>query len=93
MLSYLEQEKNIKANHLLFSHGNVQTRNRPDCHRDSDVTDQMMQVREIHQISSAHNQLLKSKQTDTGKWVMYAVLPVVEKQVPCKRYSQFFVGT
>lgn len=76
MLSHLEQEK---ANHLLFNHGNVHIRNRPDCHHDSDVTDQMVQIGETQQISSEHNQLLNSKQT--GKQIIYAVLPVVEKQV------------
>lgn len=53
MLSHLEKKKKkIKANHLLFSHGNVHIRNRPDCQHDSDVTDQMVQAGETQQISS-----------------------------------------
>lgn len=51
MLSHLEQEKKPKpkANHLLFSHASVHIRYRPDCHHDSDVTDQMVQVGETQQ--------------------------------------------
>lgn len=32
------------------------------------------------------------KQTDTGKRLMYTLLPVAEKQVTCERYSLFFFG-
>lgn len=63
MLSHLVQE----VSKLLFSSGNIHIRNRPDCHHDSDVTDQMVQVGEIQHISSDYNQLLNSKQMDTGK--------------------------
>lgn len=39
--------------------------------------------------------ITSNKQADTGKRLMYTVLPVAEKQVTCERYSRlvFFVGT
>lgn len=48
-LIWKERKKNPKANHLLFSHASVHIRYRPDCHHDSDVTDQMVQVEETQQ--------------------------------------------
>lgn len=60
MFSYLEQEKKVpkekkyQSYSLLFDHGNIHIKTRPDCNRDSDVTDQMAQG-ETHQRKNGHH--------------------------------------